>query len=456
MRTAMPRTGAARRPGPAARCCMPGRRARPVGAVQSLLEVVPGIADRREALEVAARGDAARLVDRDHDVPKSGVRVQRDLVAVLSEVERRRDPTVARSRTATRIANLPEVNSDHPTSYAGSGRETVIERADRERQVARRRVPQPGPLVTVDRPEVHRELEAGHLAQRRNRSSRIRPVRKIAERRALWNTRSPYKLQWFQVARMFRYYRNTSTDGTAHPTTHRTRTKDQRRTDTARVASPLWTVETMPPADGVGRSGRGGREGAMRSSRLITRRGPSPSRLVRSSIRRMYRDSRHTCGREVHVPTPASWWPATCLRAHGTRWPRPNFPTWTGRATSGSCSALQGSLSSHRERTATRSARRTGQRTASRANRPRRSRGPSSTAAHPMEDARSRRRGAHFSGLDGADCRFPGPRGPDHTRKRIDRRTSTGPGFWTDGRETTISSGVEGSFLFLPRGGWTP
>ena len=69
-----------------------------LGAFQGLPVVVPGVADRREAFEVAAGGDPARLGDRDDVRPELGRRAQRHLVAVLREVERRRDATVARSQ----------------------------------------------------------------------------------------------------------------------------------------------------------------------------------------------------------------------------------------------------------------------------------------------------------------------------------------------------------------------
>jgi hypothetical protein len=57
---------------------------------------VPGVADRREALEAAGRRDPARPVDGDDVRAELGRGEQRHLVAVLGEVERRRDPSVAR------------------------------------------------------------------------------------------------------------------------------------------------------------------------------------------------------------------------------------------------------------------------------------------------------------------------------------------------------------------------
>ena len=59
--------------------------------------VVPGVAHRREPVEIARRADAAGLRDRDDVVAVVRPGVQRDVVAVLGEVERRRDSPVPRS-----------------------------------------------------------------------------------------------------------------------------------------------------------------------------------------------------------------------------------------------------------------------------------------------------------------------------------------------------------------------
>ena len=68
-----------------------------LGAVHRLADVVTGVADRREALEVAGRTDATRPAYRCHVLAELRRGIQRDVVAVLGEVERRGDASVARS-----------------------------------------------------------------------------------------------------------------------------------------------------------------------------------------------------------------------------------------------------------------------------------------------------------------------------------------------------------------------
>ena len=67
------------------------------GTVDGLGEVVAGVPDRGEALEIAHRGDAAGLVHGGQVRAELRRGVERHLVAVLGEVERRRDPSVTRS-----------------------------------------------------------------------------------------------------------------------------------------------------------------------------------------------------------------------------------------------------------------------------------------------------------------------------------------------------------------------
>jgi hypothetical protein len=69
-----------------------------LGALERRARVAARVPDRREALQVAVRGDPARRVDRDDVLGVVRRREQRDLVAVLREVERRRHASVARSQ----------------------------------------------------------------------------------------------------------------------------------------------------------------------------------------------------------------------------------------------------------------------------------------------------------------------------------------------------------------------
>ena len=94
-----------------------------LGAVHRLAEVVPGVPDRGEALEIAGRGDPAGLGDRPQVVAELRRRVQRHLMAVLGEVERRRDPTVARS----------EYCDAHPLTLDGGSRRANFEVRQRHR-----------------------------------------------------------------------------------------------------------------------------------------------------------------------------------------------------------------------------------------------------------------------------------------------------------------------------------
>ena len=68
-----------------------------LGAGHRLAGVVAGVADGGEALEVTAGGDAAGLLDRAQVRAELRVGEERHLVAVLREVERRRESSVPRS-----------------------------------------------------------------------------------------------------------------------------------------------------------------------------------------------------------------------------------------------------------------------------------------------------------------------------------------------------------------------
>ena len=62
-----------------------------LGAGERLRGIVPGVAERGEALEITGGGDAAGLLHRDHVRAELRRGVQRHLMAVLGKVERRCD-----------------------------------------------------------------------------------------------------------------------------------------------------------------------------------------------------------------------------------------------------------------------------------------------------------------------------------------------------------------------------
>jgi hypothetical protein len=86
------------------------RLADDVSRVVELESDVARIPDGSEAFELAARGDPACPVHRDHVLAELRRCVQRHVVAVLREVERRRDASVARPEHCHAHRDLLDVN----------------------------------------------------------------------------------------------------------------------------------------------------------------------------------------------------------------------------------------------------------------------------------------------------------------------------------------------------------